>query len=239
MNIVVQRYDGRVECRPDTSWEREDKDLYAPDFVSGYLYSPVLFARISKAGKCIGSKFAARYYDAVNYGVLLYASICDPFPENAVCKDGMTDTLPRKLSPANENDVPGGDTGESTGLSSVMDHTSVLPFPMYDKITLGSGKNEFRICLDAGPVSGKEENATGDRIVFNTSCGSTELIEKALCHISEFVSLRIGDIIAVELARQDILVSRKDCRKTDGNVTTTRLYGSFCGNTSFDFNIIM
>ena len=68
---------------------------------------------------------------------------------------------------------------------------------------------------------------------------STELIEKALCHISEFVSIRIGDIIAAELARPDILVSRKDCRKTDGNVTTARLYGSFCGNPSFDFNIIM
>ena len=203
MNIVVQTYDGRVQCRPDTSWEREDRDLFAPDFISAYDFVPVLFARICKAGKCIGGKFAGRYYDAVNYGILLDAITVSGEPIR------------------------------------IMDRTSVLPFPMYDKITLGSGKNEFRICLDAGPVSGKEENATGDRIVFNTSCGSTELIEKALCHISEFVSLRIGDIIAVELARQDILVSRKDCRKTDGNVTTTRLYGSFCGNTSFDFNIIM
>ena len=62
-----------MQCRPDTSWEREDKDLYAPDFVDGYLFSPVLFVRISKAGKCIGRKFAGRYYDAVNYGILLHA----------------------------------------------------------------------------------------------------------------------------------------------------------------------
>ena len=34
MNIVVQTYDGRVQCRPDTSWEREDRDLFAPDFIS-------------------------------------------------------------------------------------------------------------------------------------------------------------------------------------------------------------
>ena len=73
MNIVVQTYDGRVQCRPDTSWEREDRDLFAPDFISAYDFVPVLFARICKAGKCIGGKFAGRYYDAVNYGILLDA----------------------------------------------------------------------------------------------------------------------------------------------------------------------
>ena len=74
MNIIVITADGHVRCRPDTTWEREDKDIYAPEQVSSYSYSPVLFARISKAGKCIGEKFVDRYYDAVNYGMLLYAA---------------------------------------------------------------------------------------------------------------------------------------------------------------------
>lgn len=72
MNIVVKTANGTIYCRPDTTWERENKDLFVPDAVEGYSYAPVLFVRISKAGKCISKKFADRYYDSFNYGALLY-----------------------------------------------------------------------------------------------------------------------------------------------------------------------
>lgn len=73
MNIIVKPYGkSACYCRPDTTWERENKDYYAPECVNGIHWSPIVFARISKAGKCIGKKFATRYYDAFNYGALLY-----------------------------------------------------------------------------------------------------------------------------------------------------------------------
>lgn len=72
MNITVLDINGTVSCRPDTTWEREDKDFFAPDAVERLSYVPVLFARISKAGKCIGTKYAGRYYESICYGVLLY-----------------------------------------------------------------------------------------------------------------------------------------------------------------------
>jgi len=72
MNIVVKTTDGSVYCRPDTTWERENKDLFVPDGIDAYTYAPVIFARISKAGKCIGEKFADRYFDSFNFGALLY-----------------------------------------------------------------------------------------------------------------------------------------------------------------------
>lgn len=59
-------------CRPDTTWERENKDLYSPECINAWEWTPVLFARISKAGKCISPKFASRYYDSLNFGALLY-----------------------------------------------------------------------------------------------------------------------------------------------------------------------
>lgn len=59
-------------CRPDTTWERENRDFYSPESIDEILWSPVMFARIGKSGKCIGDKFAGRYYDAFNFGVLLY-----------------------------------------------------------------------------------------------------------------------------------------------------------------------
>lgn len=72
MNIIVRTASGATYCRPDTTWERENKDLFVPDDVAAYCYAPVLFARISKAGKCVSEKFAGRYYDSIGFGVLLY-----------------------------------------------------------------------------------------------------------------------------------------------------------------------
>ena len=208
MNIAVQTYSGCIQCRPDTSWEREDKDLYAPDFVDGYLFSPVLFVRISKAGKCIGRKFAGRYYDAVNYGILLHA----------ILSGGRGTGFP----PA-EAGNPRETYGERD-ISGIMDHTSVLPFPMYDRVTLESGENMFSLSGDRGDGVVRE--------IYSTGCGSAEMIESAIENVSRFVSLRIGDIAAVELAPAAPLVLRKEC-------TVTRISGSFCGNSLFDFNIIM
>ena len=73
MNIIVKPYGSDLcYCRPDTTWERENKDFYSPDCVKELHWAPIIFVRICKAGKCIGGKFASRYYDAFNFGALLY-----------------------------------------------------------------------------------------------------------------------------------------------------------------------
>ena len=78
MNIIVKPHGSDLcYCRPDTTWERENKDFYVPDCVSEMHWAPVIFVRISKAGKCINPKFVSRYYDSYNYGTLLYCR-----PEN-------------------------------------------------------------------------------------------------------------------------------------------------------------
>ena len=78
MNIIVKPHGSDLcYCRPDTTWEREDKDFYVPDGVTEIHWAPVIFVRISKAGKCINPKFVSRYYDSYNYGTLLYCR-----PEN-------------------------------------------------------------------------------------------------------------------------------------------------------------
>ena len=73
MNIIVKPYGSSLcYCRPDTTWERENKDFYSPECVKELHWAPILFVRICKAGKCIGRKFASRYYDAFNFGALFY-----------------------------------------------------------------------------------------------------------------------------------------------------------------------
>ena len=78
MNIIVKPYGSDIcHCRPDTTWERENRDFYSPECVNEILYAPVIFARISKAGKCIGEKFVERYYDGVGCGILMYCAVSD------------------------------------------------------------------------------------------------------------------------------------------------------------------
>ena len=75
MNIIVKPYGSDLcYCRPDTTWERENRDFYSPECVNEIHFAPVVFARVSKAGKCIGKKFVERYYDGIGCGVLLYGA---------------------------------------------------------------------------------------------------------------------------------------------------------------------
>lgn len=96
MNILVKTYSNKVYCRPDTSWERENKDFYIPEGINSLSYSPILFVRISKAGKCVQEKFASRYYDSFGYGILLYLGHCEEDLATTSCAD-HTSILPHPL----------------------------------------------------------------------------------------------------------------------------------------------
>ena len=118
MNIVVKTIGNKYIVRPDTTWERDNEDFYPGDFVEELSFTPVVFARICKPGKSIGSDFTNRYYDAINYGILLY-------PENLI------DTAQ-----------------DSFAFASSIDHTSFLPSPLYSPITLGQDTNFFKLYHD-------------------------------------------------------------------------------------------
>ena len=105
MNIIVKTASGHCVARPDTTWVRKNDDLYLPEFAGPLLFSPIVYAHVSRPGKCIGSRFANRYYDSISYGMLLYAqNLLDGSPEgyaSAICM-GHTSFLPYPL----EQDFP-------------------------------------------------------------------------------------------------------------------------------------
>ena len=183
MNIAVNLYGGGVCCRPDTTMDRENRDFYSPDFSGGLMYSPVLFARISKAGRCVAEKFAGRYYDSVGYGILMYPA-------------ALMDDI---------------------AWASCIDRTSRLPFPMYNRITLGQEDNFFRLFRD-----GEE--------IYCTNGGSESMIEKAIARITGYMSLRTGDLIAAELEKPSVLVAEAAAR--------TEVRATFCENELFRFSIV-
>ena len=198
MNIIVKTTSGRCYCRPDTTWEREDKDLFSPDSVNSFLYTPVLFARICKAGKCVGRKFAERYYESAGYGLLLYAG-------------DLMDGSPLSIASA-----------------SCLDHTSVLPSAMSARTALENAQEPFILYKD-----GKE--------IFRSGKTDTGMIESAISEASSFVSLRIGDMIAIELAEPAALAGREaqsDADRTGTSMYRNEIRGTFRGEGLFCFNII-
>ena len=186
MNIIVKPYGSDFcQCRPDTTWERENRDFYSPECVNEVQWTPVVFARIAKAGKCIGTKFASRYYDAVGCGMLMYGSVA----------------------------------GQQ--LSSCIDHTSILPMPMYNPAVLEDEKTfELSIAIAQG-------DSEISKFILNEGLS---ILEDAICKASQLTSLRIGDYVAVELAPLATL--------TDKDAGTVSLKGTFCENEIFEFKII-
>ncbi len=186
MNIIVKPYGSdSCYCRPDTTWERENKDFYSPECVNELAWAPILFVRISKAGKCIGEKFAARYYDAFGFGALIYIGDLMPCIASASCAD----------------------------------HTSLLPFPLYNPIVLENEQNTYEV---------RRNNES----TFNIACDSTlkKEIEAAICKASCLTSLRIGDFVAVELASPSALAKRTG--------KPVSLKADFCGNGLYDIKLI-
>jgi len=183
MNIVVKPYGSETcYCRPDTTWEREKKDFYSPECVDELYWTPVMFARISKAGKCIGRKFTSRYYDAVGFGALLYIG------------------------------------KEDVAFTSCTDHTSLLPMPLYNPVVLESTENIFEFFRN------------GQTLWNFNSHDKIGILEESICKASALTSLRIGDIVALELAPMQILASRSE--------GSTRFRSTYCENELFDINLL-
>lgn len=190
MNIVVITANGKCIVRPDTTWERDNEDFFPPEFVNRLSYSPVLFARISKPGRSIGEKFADRYYDGIGYGVLLY---------------------PQDL-------IDGSEAGYAC--ASCLDHTTFLPFPLFNKVTLGQG-NEFKLYV--------KKDSKPSRNIFVHDAGTTGMIEAAIAEATKYVYIRSGDILAVELKPRRAL-----CSRADGVISVK---GKYCDNITMDFKI--
>ena len=223
MNIIVKPYGSDLcYCRPDTTWERENKDFYSPECVNEIYWTPVVFARVSKAGKCVGSKFVGRYYDAVGCGMLLYCgtsglsvSSGDPRnPATAGCAlQRSTGPFAESLATPTrgwENAI--SDHQPIRPLSHIVDKTSILPHPLFQPVVL---EDEKEFTVSGSPVILSE---------------AKDLLEEALCKASELTSLRIGDFVAVELAAPAALA-----RREDGEVSVK---GEFCEKEIFNFRRI-
>ena len=220
MNIIVKPYGSSIcYCRPDTTWERENKDFYSPECVNEIHWTPVVFARICKAGKCVGKKFVERYYDGVGCGMLMYCGKAG-LPENSGDPRLLAQTPPSRgwhVTSVHQSTPKTASTSFEgsavvTLLSEVVDKSSILPHPLFLPVVMEDEK-EFVV--------------NGTPIILSKA---KNLLEEAICNASQLTSLRIGDFVAVELRELKKLASKED--------GTVEVKGEFCEKEIFSFNII-
>lgn len=189
MNILILNSDGKCLLRPDTSLNKENEDFYAPEDVCAIGFSPAVFARISKAGKMVMPEFAERYYDSVAFGILLHPS----------------------------TELREGKAHYCKACSSVYDHSTLLPYPLYNRITLNADDNIFEVFRD------------GESVFKTGTAGIREKIEDALVRTSAHTSVRIGDFVAVELDKVKDLLLRSE--------SSCSLCSYYCENKTTDIKI--
>lgn len=187
MNIIVKPYGSSLCCcRPDTTWERENKDFYSPECVNEVMWTPVVFARVAKAGKCIGSKFVGRYYDGVGCGILMYCATDEAVTS---CAD-HTSILPMPLYNP-----------------EVLD--GKMEFIVTKNGNLAAARSIAAV-LQAGKTGLVSSTGQND-LVMSTGQGEwRHLLEDAICNASRLTSLRIGDFVAAELTPLQSLAAREE-----------------------------
>ena len=107
---------------------------------------------------------------------------------------------------------------EGFAAASCLDKTSFLPSPLYNMVVLGNEGTEF--VLD---INGKT--------CFKTETGSSEMLDALIEEVTSKVSVRTGDLVAIELAPRAALYDAAH----PGEI---HVHGTYCENETIDFNII-
>ena len=189
MNIIVKPYGSDLcYCRPDTTWERENKDFYSPECVNEIYWTPVVFARVSKAGKCVGRKFVERYYDAVGCGVLLYCGT------STTSFDGSAGVR---------------------SLSEVVDRSSILPHPLFQPVVLEDEKEFMVSCQhDAQGDAALSHNiilSGAKDLLEEALCNASQLTS---LRIGDFVAVELKDLQKLAAREEgNIAVKGEFCEK--------------------------
>ena len=189
MNIIVKPYGSNLcYCRPDTTWERENKDFYSPECVNEIYWTPVVFARVSKAGKCVGRKFVERYYDGVGCGMLLYCGT------STTSFDGSAGVR---------------------WLSEVVDRSSILPHPLFQPVVLEDEKEFIVSCQheaqDDAALSHNIILSGAKDLLEEALCNASQLTS---LRIGDFVAVELRELQKLASREEaDIAVKGEFCEK--------------------------
>ena len=187
MNIIIKPYnpqEGLFYFKPDTTLNRDYTNLYLPHFIKRVEAKELFYTRIDRAGKGIAERYASRYFSKGNYALSISIAP-DIFPNAApsATPSQASSTTPSQAPSTAPNATP-------SQASSAMPSQAASATPSAAIINR-SVANSIDYSFYSMPAEKIED---------------PQLIEefcKYIAQITEIISLRTGDIIAIETGKKE------------------------------------
>ena len=183
MNIIIKPYnpqEGLFYFKPDTTLNRDYTNLYLPHFIKRVAATELFYIRIDRAGKGIAERYASRYFSKGNYALSISIAP-DIFPNSAPSQ--APSTTPSQAPSTRPSATP-------SQAASAMPSQAASATPSAAIIN-GSVANSIDYSFYSMPAEKIED---------------PQLIEqfcKYIAQITEIISLRTGDIIAIETGKKE------------------------------------
>lgn len=203
MNIIIKPYnpqEGLFYFKPDTTLNRDYTNLYLPHFIKRVAATELFYIRIDRAGKGIAERYASRYFSKGNYALSISIAP-DIFPNSAPSQ------APSTAPNATPSQAP------STALNAP---------PSQAPSTAPNATPSAAPSATPSQAPSAAPNATPSVAIINGSVANSidysfysmpaekvedpQLIEqfcKYIAQITEIISLRTGDIIAIETGKKE------------------------------------
>ena len=199
MNIIIKPYnpqEGLFYFKPDTTLNRDYTNLYLPHFIKRVEAKELFYIRIDRAGKGIAERYASRYFSKGNYALSISIAP-DIFP------NATPSQAPRTAPSATPSQA------SSTALNATPSQAPSTAPNATPSATPSAAPNATPSATpSAAIINGSVANSI-DYSFYSMPAEKIEdpqLIEefcKYIAQITEIISLRTGDIIAIETGKKE------------------------------------
>ena len=219
MNIIIKPYnpqEGLFYFKPDTTLNRDYTNLYLPHFIKRVEAKELFYIRIDRAGKGIAERYASRYFSKGNYALSISIAP-DIFPNAAPSQAPSTapSATPSQSPSATPSQAPSAMPSQAASATpSAAPNATPSATPSQAPSTRPS---ETPSQASSAMPSQAASAAIINRSVANSidysfysmpaeKIEDPQLIEefcKYIAQITEIISLRTGDIIAIETGKKE------------------------------------
>lgn len=195
MNIIIKPYnpqEGLFYFKPDTTLNRDYTNLYLPHFIKRVEAKELFYIRIDRAGKGIAERYASRYFSKGNYALSISIAP-DIFPNSAPSQAPSTAlNAPPSQAPSTRPSATPSQASSATPSAAPNSTPSQAPSATQSAAIINrSVSNSIDYSFYSMPAEKIED---------------PQLIEefcKYIAQITEIISLRTGDIIAIETGKKE------------------------------------
>ena len=203
MNIIIKPYnpqEGLFYFKPDTTLNRDYTNLYLPHFIKRVEAKELYYIRIDRAGKGIAERYASRYFSKGNYALSI--SIAPDIFPNATPSQAPSTTQSQVSSTA----------PSATPSQAPSTRPSQAPSAVPNATPSQASSAMPSQAASATPSAAIINRSVANSIDYSFYSMPAEKIEdpqlieefcKYIAQITEIISLRTGDIIAIETGKKE------------------------------------